>query len=79
MPFTARAMPEMTPPPPIGTTTVSTSGTWSMISSPRVPCPAITAGWSNGGMNTAPVWAAKSFAALSASSTEWPRSTTSAP
>ena len=35
--FTATAMPEMIPPPPMGTTTVSRSGTCSRSSSPMVP------------------------------------------
>ena len=53
--FTAEATPEASPPPPIGTTMVSTSGRSSMISSPMVPCPAMTIGSSNGWMNVAPV------------------------
>ena len=53
--FTAAATPEASPPPPIGTTMVSTSGRSSMISSPMVPCPAMTIGSSNGWMNVAPV------------------------
>ena len=39
--FTAIDIPEMTPPPPIGTTIVSTSGNSAKISKPIVPCPAI--------------------------------------
>ena len=42
--FAATAMPEIKPPPPIGTTSVSRSGTASSISSPTVPCPAMTSG-----------------------------------
>jgi hypothetical protein len=40
--FTAVAIPEISPPPPIGTITTSSSGTWSTSSSPTVPWPAIT-------------------------------------
>ena len=42
--FTTVATPEIIPPPPMGTTSVATSGTCSRISSAMVPCPAITAG-----------------------------------
>ena len=38
----------MSPPPPIGTSTASTSGNCSKISSPNVPCPAMTSGSSKG-------------------------------
>ncbi len=45
----AQAMPPMSPPPPTGTTTASKPSTCSNISSPMVPCPAITSaslkGW----------------------------------
>ena len=40
----AMAMPEISPPPPIGTTSVSISGAVPSISSASVPCPAITSG-----------------------------------
>ena len=33
----AKATPEISPPPPTGTTTASTSGNWSRISRPMVP------------------------------------------
>ncbi len=46
-PVTAVATPAISPPPPTGTTTVSTSGHSSTISSPIVPWPAITASSSN--------------------------------
>ena len=42
--FTADEMPEISPPPPIGTMTTSASGKSSIISRPIVPCPAITLG-----------------------------------
>jgi hypothetical protein len=77
--LTALATPEIRPPPPMGTTTVATSGTSSSTSRPSVPCPATTSWWSNGWMNTAPVRSANSAAASSGSCTVWPTSTTSAP
>ena len=77
--LTALATPEMRPPPPIGTITVSTSGTWSRISSPSVPWPATTSAWSNGGMRIAPVVRRTPRRRAAVSSTVWPRSTTSAP
>ena len=40
----ASEMPDASPPPPIGITTVSRSSTCSAISSPIEPCPAITNG-----------------------------------
>ena len=40
----AVATPEMRPPPPTGTITVSASGQSSAISSPTVPWPAMTSG-----------------------------------
>ena len=46
--FTAIDTPEMRPPPPIGTTTASTSGQSCTISRPNVPCPAISCSSSNG-------------------------------
>jgi hypothetical protein len=63
----AIAMPAINPPPPIGTTIVSTSGTSSMISSPSVPWPAITAASSNACTNAMPRAAPISFAIASAS------------
>ena len=47
-------MPASRPPPPTGTRIVSTSGRCSRISRPTVPCPAMTSGWSNGGIMTSP-------------------------
>ncbi|MNC88087.1 hypothetical protein D3C83_38720 [compost metagenome] len=44
----AVAMPAISPPPPIGTTSTSRFGACSSISMPNVPCPAITAASSNG-------------------------------
>jgi hypothetical protein len=46
------AVPAASPPPPTGTTTMSTSGMSSAISSPTVPCPATISGSSNAGMMT---------------------------
>ncbi len=48
--FAHRPMPAMSPPPPIGTTIVSTSGQSSRISTPTVAWPAITSGSLYGGM-----------------------------
>ena len=50
----AAAMPEISPPPLTGTTTRSACGQSSAISSPIVPCPAITLRSSNGGISTYP-------------------------
>ena len=47
--FTATAIPAASPPPPMPTTMVRTSGHCSRISSPTVPCPAMMSGWSKGG------------------------------
>ncbi|MDH6191154.1 hypothetical protein M2168_004186 [Streptomyces sp. CZ24] len=60
-------------------TIVRTSGHCSRISSPSVPWPAMTSGWSKGWMKTAPVRSAYSWAAASVSSTTSPCSRTSAP
>jgi hypothetical protein len=49
----ASAIPEASPPPPIGMTTVSRSGTCSSSSSPIVPCPAITSSSSKAWRNVA--------------------------
>ncbi len=48
----AVAMPEISPPPPIGTGSTSMSGASSSISSAMVPWPAITSASSNGCTNT---------------------------
>ena len=49
-------MPAIRPPPPTGTNTADRSpGLWRRISSPIVPCPAMTSGSSNGWMNVSPV------------------------
>ncbi len=50
----AVATPEMSPPPPIGTISVSSSGVSSSISTATVPCPAITSRSSNGCTRTSP-------------------------
>ena len=52
--LTAKATPANRPPPESGTSTWVTSGSCSRISRPRVPWPAITSGWSNGGTSVAP-------------------------
>ena len=66
--LTAIAIPASNPPPPVGTTTVFTSGACSMISSPAVPWPATMSTWSNGWISTAPVRSAKLRASTRASS-----------
>mmetsp|Transcript_9976 Transcript_9976/g.41877 ORF Transcript_9976/g.41877 Transcript_9976/m.41877 type:complete len:224 (+) Transcript_9976:1843-2514(+) len=48
-------MPEIIPPPETGTMTASRSGTCSKNSTPMVPWPAMTSGWSYGGIRVAPV------------------------
>ena len=48
-------MPASSPPPPVGTSTVCTSGACSRISRPAVPCPATMSTWSKGWISTAPV------------------------
>ncbi len=53
--LTAVATPEISPPPPTGTTTCVTSSTCSHSSRPTVPCPAITARSLNGCTITRPV------------------------
>ena len=77
--FSASAIPAASPPPPTGITTVCTSGTWSAISSPIVPWPAITFSSSYGWMNVAPFDSTRSTAAASASSKFAPWSTAWAP
>ena len=59
----ARATPPSSPPPPVGTSTVRTSGACSSTSRPRVPCPATMSTWSNGWISTAPVSSANRRAA----------------
>ena len=61
------AIPASGPPPPQLIKTVSTSGTCSSTSSPIVPWPAITSGWSNGCISSAPVSACRSPTAACAS------------
>ena len=48
------AIPEMRPPPPTGTNTYSTLGSWRTTSMPTVPWPATTSGSSNGGTKVLP-------------------------
>ena len=63
------ATPASSPPPPTGTTTTSGARpSWSRISRPTVPCPAIVRRSSNAGTIVAPVPAAWSAAAAAASS-----------
>ena len=50
MDLAAKATPEISPPPPIGTTIMSRSGSSSRISSPTVPWPAIIFSSSKGAM-----------------------------
>ncbi len=73
------AIPEISPPPPMPVMIVRTSGHCSRISSPTVPCPAITSGWSNGWIRIAPVRSANSCAATRLSSTVFPANSTFAP
>jgi len=49
----AAAMPQLSPPPPNGTSTASTSGASSRTSSPMVPLPAMTPTSETGWMNRA--------------------------
>jgi hypothetical protein len=54
--LTKLAMPEMRPPPPTATNTAARSRwLWRRISSPTVPCPAITSGSSKGWISVAPL------------------------
>ncbi len=53
--LSAVATPEASPPPPIASTTVSTSGTWSRISRPSVPLPRHDVGVVEGGDEHRPV------------------------
>ena len=50
----AVATPALNPPPPTGTSTVSTFGRSAAISSPTVPWPAMIRGWSYGGTSVSP-------------------------
>ena len=52
--LSAQAMPAMRPPPPMGTTTASMSGTCSSSSRPMVPWPEMTSGSSKGWMKVRP-------------------------
>ena len=61
-------IPDASPPPLTGTSTLSTSGRSSAISRPIVPCPAMMSGWSNGGTSTPPVCSTTSAATCS----RWP-------
>ncbi len=76
---TAVATPASSPPPPVQTRIVRTSGHCCRISSPTVPCPATTSGWSNGWISVAPLLRDQSWAARRVSSTVCPANSTSAP
>ena len=76
---TAVATPEISPPPPTGTTTRSTPGQSAAISRPIVPCPAITRRSSNGGIDTAPRCVAMSRVAASRAARLGAETTISAP
>lgn len=75
----AVAIPEISPPPLTGTTTRSTSGRSSAISSPIVPCPAITWRSSNGGTTTYPCSAASPAVTASRAVSDGAHRTSSAP
>ena len=77
--LTAIATPLMSPPPPMGTTTCSTSGSCSRISRPMVPCPAITQGSLKGWAKVYPCSCVRRSASRAASSYTPGTSTTSAP
>ena len=75
----ATATPAASPPPPMGTIAVSTSGQSCAISSPTVPCPEMMSGSSKGGTIASPS-AAAIFSARARRSTDIvPSNTTSAP
>ena len=77
--LTAVAMPLIIPPPPTGTSTVSTSGRSSRISNPIVPWPAMIFSSSYGGTMAYPHFAASSCALSIRSSLPGPTNTISAP
>ena len=72
-------MPDMRPPPPIGTVRMSRFGSLSIISSPMVPCPAMMFSSLKGCMKVAPVFVAVCCAYSRASSNDVPWSMTFAP
>ena len=77
--LTASATPANSPPPESGTRTASSSGASAMISSPSVPCPAITSALSKGGMSTNPSSATSRSTSSCASSWLLPTMRASAP
>ena len=77
--LTATAMPEISPPPETGTSTVSSSGQSPISSRPMVPWPAMTWASSKGETMTMPCAATRRSASTSASSWLWPTMRTSAP
>ena len=75
----ATAIPAIRPPPPMGTTSVSTSGAASSTSRATVPWPAITSGSSNGCTYVRPSSSATRSASACASSKTSPERITRAP
>jgi len=75
------ATPLSRPPPPTAQNTASTCAmsVWLQISTPIVPCPAITSGWSNGGIIVRPCASARRIDSALASSKLAPWKTTLAP
>ena len=75
----ADATPALNPPPPTGTSTVSTFGRSAAISRPTVPCPAMIRRSSYGGTSVSPSSRISSSARASRSAVVVPASTTRAP
>ena len=77
--LTAIAMPDASPPPPSGTMICDSCSTSSSSSRPSVPCPAMTAGSSNGAQKVVPLASARSRDRATASDSAAPCSITVAP
>ena len=75
----AAAMPEIRPPPLTGTRTSPTCGQSAAISRPTVPCPAMTARSSKGGISTYPCLAMSSSVAATRAGKVGSTVTSSAP